>query len=767
LTANDPDKYPAFVATYQETYGEDPLAVFHAHAYDAANIIMDAVEEVGVIDADGNLHIPRKALRDAIYGTSNFPGITGNLTCSADGDCADPVINVAQLQNGEYVPVWSAKEGMLGEAKEPPIVEEFECTDALGCVTVNAGEKLRIATALVISGPNETLGIDSQRGVEIAIDDRGEVLGFPIELVAEDGQCSAEGGQTAATKITSDETIVAVVGHNCSSSCTPAAPIYDQAGFTMISPSCTAPALTGPETHIPAFLRSCHNDKVQGAAAARFFYNELGIRTAATIHDGSPYAEQLQQVFADTFRELGGEITAQEAVNVGDTDMRPLLTSIAVDEPEMLYYPIFIAEGGFITTQAREIAGLENAILSGADGMISPDFVEAAGDAGEDMYITGPNLDFSDNPLGVSFLEKHQAKYGEDPLSAFHAHAYDAANIIFDAIEEVGVMDVDGNLHIGREALRSAVYTTTGLQGITGTLSCDEFGDCADPSITVHQIRGGAYVGVWNDESGWLEGEIVEGEDLLDQVMAAGKLLVSTDPNYAPQSFLDDNGELDGFDINVAQEVAERMGVELEFTTPDWSLITAGNWGGRWDLSIGSMTITEDRQEVLWFTQPYYYTPASFAVHNDNTDIETPDDFSGKAVGLGEATTYEAYLNGTLRIVGETPAYEEPSDVDVRSYTTDAEAVEDLALGDGVRLDGAMTSQLVIQEAINSGLPLKFVGTPAFYEPLAFALDKSRGPSDKMLAKLNEILDEMHADGTLTELSEKWYGIDITKKTEP
>jgi polar amino acid transport system substrate-binding protein len=179
------------------------------------------------------------------------------------------------------------------------------------------------------------------------------------------------------------------------------------------------------------------------------------------------------------------------------------------------------------------------------------------------------------------------------------------------------------------------------------------------------------------------------------------------------------------------------------------------------------MTITEDRQEVLWFTQPYYYTPASFAVHNDNSDIETPDDFSGKAVGLGEATTYEAYLNGTLSIVGETPAYEEPSDVDVRSYTTDAEAVEDLALGDGVRLDGAMTSQLVIQEAINSGLPLKFVGTPAFYEPLAFSLDKSRGPSDKLLAKLNEVLDEMHADGTLTELSEKWYGIDITKKVTP
>jgi branched-chain amino acid transport system substrate-binding protein len=76
-------------------------------------------------------------------------------------------------------------------------------------------------------------------------------------------------------------------------------------------------------------MRTAHNDNVQGRVMAEFAFNELGLTKAATIHDGSPYAEQLQQVFADTFVELGGEITAQEAVNVGDTDMRPVLTSIA------------------------------------------------------------------------------------------------------------------------------------------------------------------------------------------------------------------------------------------------------------------------------------------------------------------------------------------------------------------------------------------------------------------------------------------------------
>ena len=256
-------------------------------------------------------------------------------------------------------------------------------------------------------------------------------------------------------------------------------------------------------------------------------------------------------------------------------------------------------------------------------------------------------------------------------------------------------------------------------------------------------------------------------KDLLDDVMAAGKLRVSTDPNYRPQSFLNDKGELDGFDVDVAKEVAKRLGVQVEFVTPDWDLITAGNWGGRWDVSIGSMTITEDRQAILWFTTPYYYTPASFVVHKDNTTITKPEDLTGKTVGLGTATTYEAYLNGDLKIVGETPIYPAPAGVKVKPYTTDSEAVQDLALGDGVRLDAVMSAQPTLQEAINGGQPLKFVGTPAFYEPLAFALDKSRGPSDKMVQKMNEILAAMHADGTLTKLSMKWYGIDISKKVGP
>ncbi|HEY73789.1 MAG TPA: ABC transporter substrate-binding protein [Thermoflexia bacterium] len=377
-----------------------------------------------------------------------------------------------------------------------PKVEPFECTDEWGCVTIAPGDPVRIAYALVISGPNESLGVACVHGVEIAAGDKGELLGHPIEIVGEDSLCSAEGGQTAVTKLVSDPSLLGIIGPNCSSAGVPASKIAADANVVMISPSNTAPSLTAPDMHEKTYLRSCHNDNVQGKAMATFVYNELGLRTAATIHDGSPYADQLQQVFADSFVELGGTITAQEAVNTGDTDMRPILTTIAADSPELLYYPIFIAEGGFISVQAQEIAGLENTVLAVVDGCMSPDFIEAAGDASEGMYASGPDLSF-ENDLAVHFMEVHREQYGGDPTSVFYAHAYDGTNMLFAAIEKVATQDEDGTLHVGRKAMNDAVFATSNFEGITGVLTCNEYGDCADPKIAVNKITGGEYVPIW------------------------------------------------------------------------------------------------------------------------------------------------------------------------------------------------------------------------------------------------------------------------------
>jgi branched-chain amino acid transport system substrate-binding protein len=372
----------------------------------------------------------------------------------------------------------------------------YDCTDSLGCVSYAEGDPVRIASALVISGPNTDLGTDSQYGVEIAIDFKGDLFGHPIELQAEDDGCNAEGGQTAGQKIVSDPTIVAIIGTSCSGAGVPMAEVVSEAGYVMVSPSNTAPSLTDPDqAWKPGYLRTAHNDKVQGRAMANFAYNILGVTTAAAIHDGDPYTEGLARVFADSFEELGGTITTFTAVNKGDTDMKPVLNAVAVDSPEIIYYPVFTAEGGFITKQAKEVSGLENTILSAADGMQSPAAVEAVGEAGEGMYFSGPDLSFSGSTY-QDFLAAYSNKYGTAPLSVFHAHAFDAANMIFACIEEVGIED-NGSLHIGRQALRDCLYDTTGFNGITGVLTCNNYGDCADPKISVSQLQNGAYVPIW------------------------------------------------------------------------------------------------------------------------------------------------------------------------------------------------------------------------------------------------------------------------------
>ena len=374
---------------------------------------------------------------------------------------------------------------------------QFECEDPLGCVTYAPDEPIRIATSLVISGPNTELGMDSQHGVEIAGEFRGEVAGHPIEFQFEDDLCSAEGGQTSAQKVVSDPTIVAMIGTSCSGAGVPAAKIISDAGFVMVSPSNTSPALTAPDQHQSGYLRTAHNDTVQGRAMADFALNTLGVKTAAAIHDGDPYTEGLARVFADSFTEMGGEMVAFEAAGKGDTDMRPLLKTVAeAGPPEFIYYPIFIAEGAAITTQAGELSGLENTILAGADGMQSPSFLEAAGDSAEGMYLSGPDLSFSGN-LYQDFLATYESNYGTEPTAPFHAHSFDATNMIFDAIEKVAIVDDDGTIHIGRQALRDALFATSGMAGITGTITCDENGDCADPKIAVNQVQGGEFVKIW------------------------------------------------------------------------------------------------------------------------------------------------------------------------------------------------------------------------------------------------------------------------------
>jgi polar amino acid transport system substrate-binding protein len=269
-----------------------------------------------------------------------------------------------------------------------------------------------------------------------------------------------------------------------------------------------------------------------------------------------------------------------------------------------------------------------------------------------------------------------------------------------------------------------------------------------------------------------------QADNLLDDIKNRGYIMVSTDPNYEPQSFLNTEGsrpsdtkcpsdalttaEMQGFDVDVAMAIGEALGVETCFATPNWDIITAGNWADKWDVSVGSMTITTDRLKVLDFSVPYYYTPAVVAVSAD-APYASIDELAGMALCAGASTTYDVWLNQGEMGLPESSIYAQPpADITPVPLDTDQECAQALAAG---RQDfvGYVTSQTVVNANIAAGLPVKQLGSPVFSEDLAASFDKSSTlPTDTLRAEVDKIITGMHNDGSLTSLSMKWFSEDIT-----
>lgn len=357
---------------------------------------------------------------------------------------------------------------------------------ALGAITVAEGEPIKIASLQAISGDVASLGTDQVRGIELAIEDKGEIAGHSIELAFnEDDLCNSEGGQTGATRIVADPDVVAVIGTSCSGAGVPASAVVSDANRVLISGSNTSPVLTsdlagtaGPEYH-EGYFRTAHNDAIQGAAAATFVFDELGLTQVATINDGDPYTQGLTGAFEAAYEELGGEVVVSTAVTADQTDMRPVLTEIAAAEAELIFFPIFQPAGDFVAEQALEVAGLEDTVLMGADGLLSDTYVVLPQSKG--MYFSGPQTPTT--PAYDDFVSAYEEAYGEPPIQSFHAHAYDAAMMVFTAIENIA-QETDDGLVVDLQGLRDELHEIT-YDGLTGTLSCDEFGDCAAPAIDI------------------------------------------------------------------------------------------------------------------------------------------------------------------------------------------------------------------------------------------------------------------------------------------
>ena len=373
----------------------------------------------------------------------------------------------------------------------PPAPKALECADELGCVQVSMDEDITIAAMAIYSGPNAFRGNEVANAIELAIEDYGDILGHEISWLTFDSQCSRDGGLAAAQQIAANPSIVGIIGPRCSSAAITALPVISGAGLSMISPSNTSPVLTNPDRDSggvwePGYYRTAHNDLLQGALAGEFIFHMLGARSAATIHDGTSYSESLQQVMADTFSALGGEITNQHEIKAGVTDMRPALALIAADQPEILFLPLSLAESVLILQQVVEIPGLENTRLMSADASLYTRILEEADEAVLGVLFTGP---YTENRRHDELLAKWEHKFGELPPSGFHSHAYDGAVMLLDAITTIAQSDSEGNLMIGRQAIRSYLSNVEGFLGISGVISCNPTGDCATgDGLAVFQV---------------------------------------------------------------------------------------------------------------------------------------------------------------------------------------------------------------------------------------------------------------------------------------
>jgi polar amino acid transport system substrate-binding protein len=246
----------------------------------------------------------------------------------------------------------------------------------------------------------------------------------------------------------------------------------------------------------------------------------------------------------------------------------------------------------------------------------------------------------------------------------------------------------------------------------------------------------------------------------LDRVTKTGVLRNVIVNDYPPFGFIDDNNQLAGFDVDVAKAVAERMGVKAEITAPGWETIIGGNWRGRWDTCICSMTPNTERAKVLDFPTPYYSSPAVLVVNKKDDRIKSAADLSNKKVGIGMGSSYETYLQKTLVIPGAKPI-DFPFN-NVQAIPSDEEvAFQNLALGPGVRLDAIVSDLATANSRIKRNPDLFKIVTELYAEPNWVATDKGDPEWDKKVA---DTIKSLRDDGTLSKISQHWLGEDITKE---
>ncbi len=382
-------------------------------------------------------------------------------------------------------------------AAEAPVAEapagapEVCASDAYGCAEIAAGSTIKLGYAGPMTGDYSQFGIDMSNAMKLAVADFGEVEGFKVELVAEDDLASAEGAAAVANKLVTDPTFVAMAGHAFSGATSAAMPIYEKAGVPMLSPSATNPDLTKSGSKV--FNRSAFTDAQQADGAAAYLYEKLGVKKLAIMHDGTDYGQGLALGVQAKFAALGGEVAGEPvAVTPGEADYSAALASVAAAAPEAIYFGGYNAEAAVLVNNMK-VAGLEGVKFFSGDGIYGKDFIEKAGANGEGVFSA--TLIPAASDAISKFNETYKGAYGEEAgvLSAYTWNSYDSASALIAAIKSVAVVSGE-TLYIPRGALVAAVRGLNGFQGIAGTITCQENGECNASGPVFYVVKDGVWV---------------------------------------------------------------------------------------------------------------------------------------------------------------------------------------------------------------------------------------------------------------------------------
>ena len=357
------------------------------------------------------------------------------------------------------------------------------CNNTGGGGTSGGGDKVRIGVFMSLTGSTANFGISSVNGIKMAADEvnaAGGINGKQVEMLVQDDRSDASEAATIVTKFVTQDQVHAILGEVASSRSIAAAPIAQNAKIPMLTPSSTNPEVTKKGNFI---FRSCFIDPVQGAAIAQFAAKTLNAKRAAIMVDRkNDYSTGLEKVISEVFTRMGGQIVATQSYQEGDQDFNAQLTSLKGANPEVIFVPGYYNDVGLVAKQARD-KGI-NVPLIGGDGWDSAQLYAIGGAALNGSFFTNHYSPFDTDPKVQKFVNDYKARYGGVP-DALAATAYDAAQIMMDAIKRAGSLD--------GTAIRDALAATNNFPGVTGNVTFNENRDAVKPIIMIEIKDGGSY----------------------------------------------------------------------------------------------------------------------------------------------------------------------------------------------------------------------------------------------------------------------------------